>query len=248
MRNYWNGTASVGRELGSLSTEALRGGPALLMPPRTTWSVNVHSDTRKSAQGVLATNGFRDDGTGGRGTTVVVELDARLTDRLRVAVAPGVSRANQALRYVGHVAGATPDAGYIVGRLTQTTASLTARADLAFSPHATLQLYAQPLIGSARYSELGEVVAPRAPRIDDRVRPVSPAGIGDPSFGTRDVLANAVFRWEYRPGSALFVVFTQQRDARLDDSSWHFAQATGQLWRAPASSVLMVKWSYWWTP
>ena len=180
MRNYWNGTASVGRELGSLSTEALRGGPALLMPPRTTWSVNVHSDTRKSAQGVLATNGFRDDGTGGRGTTVVVELDARLTDRLRVAVAPGVSRANEALRYVGHVAGATPDAGYIVGRLTQTTASLTARADLAFSPHATLQLYAQPLIGSARYSELGEVVAPRAPRIDDRVRPVSPPGLEIP--------------------------------------------------------------------
>jgi len=57
-----------------------------------------------------------------------------------------------------------------------------------------------------------------------------------------------VFRWEYRPGSTLFVVFTQQRDARLDDSSWRFGSAARELWRVPASNVLMVKWSYWWTP
>lgn len=166
LRNYWGGSASVGRELASLSTEALRGGPALLMPSRTTWSVTVNSDTRKRAQATLGANGFRDDGTGGKGTTVVGELDARLTDRLRVAVAPRVSRTNEALQYVRHVAGTAADTGYIVGRLTQTTASLTARADLAFSSHATLQLYTQPLIGAARYSELGEVVSPRAPRIE----------------------------------------------------------------------------------
>lgn len=80
------------------------------------------------------------------------------------------------------------------------------------------------------------------------MQPVSSSAIGDPSFGTRDVLANAVFRWEYRPGSTLFVVFTQQRAAHLEDSSWRFGQATRQLLRAPASSALMIKWSYWWTP
>lgn len=72
--------------------------------------------------------------------------------------------------------------------------------------------------------------------------------VADPSFGTREVLANAVFRWEYRPGSALFVVFTQQRDAQLTDPRWRLGDATSELWRVPASNVLMVKWSYWWTP
>ena len=85
--------------------------------------------------------------------------------------------------------------------------------------------------------------------MDARARPLdSMSGITDPSFGTRDVIANAVFRWEYRPGSALFVVFTQQRDAELADPSWRLGQATRELWRVPASSVLMVKWSYWWAP
>lgn len=85
--------------------------------------------------------------------------------------------------------------------------------------------------------------------MEDRVhRLASSDGIADPSFGTRDVLANAVMRWEYRPGSTLFVVFTQQRDALVDDPAWRFGQATRELWRVPASSVLMVKWSYWWAP
>jgi len=93
------------------------------------------------------------------------------------------------------------------------------------------------------------MASPRAESMDDRVHLLeATSGITDPSFGTRDVLANAVLRWEYRPGSALFVVFTQQRDAQIDDPTWRLEQATHELWRVPASSVLMVKWSYWWTP
>ena len=85
--------------------------------------------------------------------------------------------------------------------------------------------------------------------MSDRVHPVSATDdITDPSFGTRNVLGNAVFRWEYRPGSALFVVFTQQRDAEVADPAWHFGEATHELFRVPASSVLLVKWSYWWAP
>jgi hypothetical protein len=81
------------------------------------------------------------------------------------------------------------------------------------------------------------------------VHPVGPgADVDDPSFGTREVLAHAVFRWEYRPGSALFVVFTQQRDAQLADPRWRLGSAGSELWRVPASNVLMVNWSYWWAP
>lgn len=245
----WGGTITAGRELASLSTEALRGGPALLTPARTTWSASAHSDTRKPSQVALMANGFVNAGGNGHGTTVGADIDTRLTDRLRIALAPSVSRSNEALQYVQHLDTAGASSGYIVGRLVQTTASLTARMDLALSPQITLQLYAQPLIGSASYSDFGEVVVPRAADVRDRVHPVGDRSIvSDPSFGTREVLANAVFRWEYRPGSTLFVVFTQQRDAQLDDPSWRFGSAARELWRVPASNVLMVKWSYWWTP
>jgi uncharacterized protein DUF5916 len=245
----WGATMSGGRELASLSTEALRGGPALLMPARTTWGATLSTDARKRKQLVLSASGFADDGGAGTGTTLGATLDARVTDRLRIAIAPSLSYSNEALQYVQHLDTSSTGSGYIVGRLRQKTASLTARMDLAITSGVTLQLYAQPLIGSARYGDFAEVVAPRAGRMGDRVHRLgSSDGIADPSFGTRDVLGNAVMRWEYRPGSTLFVVFTQQRDALVDDPAWRFGQATRELWRVPASSVLMVKWSYWWTP
>ena len=246
--NRWGGTATVGRELSSLSTEALRGGPALRVPARTTWSATIHSDTRRRSQLALSANGFTDAERGGHGITVGADIDARLSDRLRVDIAPSVSRTNETQQWVEHIDTAATGSGYIVGRLVQTTASLTARVDLALSPRATLQLYAQPLVGAAKYSDFGEVVAPRASDPRDRVRSVDASELDDPSFGAREVLANAVFRWEYRPGSALFVVFTQQRDAQLADPRWRLGSAASELWRVPASNVLMVKWSYWWTP
>ena len=72
---------------------------------------------------------------------------------------------------------------------------------------------------------VGEVVAPRAAALSDRVRffeaPPAPNAAGDqvtyrsasgpltvgnPDFNIGDLNANAVLRWEYRPGSTLFVV------------------------------------------
>ena len=247
--NEWGAALSAGRELASLSTEALRGGPALLVPARSTCGATLSTDSRKRKLLTLTASGFVDDGGVGHGTTVGADLDSRVTDRLRIDLAPSLSYSNEGLQYVQHLDTASSSDGYIVGRLRQKTASLTARVDLALSQRTTLQLYAQPLIGSAKYDNFAEVVSPRAESMGDRVHLLgSTNGIADPSFGTRDVLANAVLRWEYRPGSALFVVFTQQRDAQVDDPTWQLGQATHQLWHAPSSSVLMVKWSYWWTP
>ena len=247
--NEWGAAVSAGRELASLSTEALRGGPALLLPARATWAATVSTDARKRKQLTLSASGFADDGGVGSGTTIGATIDTRISDRVRIQLGPTFTTTSEPLQYVEHLDTAGASSGYIVARLRQRVASITARADLAFSRRITLQLYAQPLVGSARYVGFGEVVSPRAASIDARVRPLdSMSGITDPSFGTRDVIANAVFRWEYRPGSALFVVFTQQRDAELADPAWRLGQATRELWRVPASSVLMVKWSYWWAP
>ena len=225
--NEWGAALKVGRELASLSTEALRGGPALLVPARTTWAATLSTDSRKRKLLTLTANGFLDDGGVGSGATLGADLDSRVTDRLRIDLAPSLSYSSEPLQYVQHLDTSSTGSGYIVARLRQKTASLTARVDFALTPRATLQLYAQPLIGSAKYGDFAEVVSPRAADMEGRVHALSSSnGVTDPSFGTRNVLGNAVFRWEYRPGSALFVVFTQQRDAQVSDPGWHLGQAT----------------------
>jgi hypothetical protein len=61
----------------------------------------------------------------------------------------------------------------------------------------------------------------------------------------RSLRANAVFRWEFRPGSSLFVVWTQQRRETLPTGEFDFADGMSRVFTAPADDVLLLKLSYW---
>jgi hypothetical protein len=86
------------------------------------------------------------------------------------------------------------------------------------------------------------------------VRPLN-AGCGDgagfgyrisnPDFNVRRFNSNAVVRWEYRPGSTLFVVWSQGRAETTADGRYRFRENTSDLFRAPGTNVLLIKMSYW---
>ena len=245
--NEWGGTATLGRDAAALSTETLRGGPALLLPPRTAWTATVHSDGRRAVQLTLAADGFTEHAPAGHGASLSADLAARVVDRLRVEVAPTLSDESTAWQDVGRT-GTGGDARHVVGRLGQRTAAVVVRADFAFSSRLTLQGYAQPLVGVARYGDFGLVAEPRAADPAARVQPLAldATGLRDPSFGTRQATGTAVLRWEYRPGSTLFVVWTDQRQDDVADARWRLTRSVRALGGAPATDVLLVKWSYWW--
>ena len=69
--------------------------------------------------------------------------------------------------------------------------------------------------------------------------------IDDPDFSIGEFRSNAVMRWEYRPGSALFVVWSQRRDASDDFGSFDFSRQAGTLFGDGGTNVLTVKWSHW---
>jgi hypothetical protein len=215
LHNYWGGSLSFDHERPALQVEALRGGPALLMPPRDAGTVQLYSDTRRASQATLAAQAYQDHGNGSFGWTVAPAVLVRLSDRLSFSVGPTFERTVNAWQFVSTT---SPSGPPIVARLDQTNTGVTTRVDLAFSSKLTLQLYAQPFRSHGDYSDYGAVVAPRAPRTADRVsRLPEPTG-DDADFRVTDLRANLVLRWEYRPGSALFVVWTQARhDERITD-------------------------------
>ena len=61
----------------------------------------------------------------------------------------------------------------------------------------------------------------------------------------RSLVGNAVLRWEYRPGSTLFLVWQRQQRGRIGDGSFDFGRDLGALFDAPADNVFMVKVNYW---
>ena len=72
----------------------------------------------------------------------------------------------------------------------------------------------------------------------------------DRSFTTRSLRGNAVLRWEYRPGSTIYVVWQQDRFNNDLMDSFSSSRAFGTLFdgSAKGSNMFAVKWSYWFNP
>jgi hypothetical protein len=152
------------------------------------------------------------------------------------------------------------------------TISLDTRINWTFSPNLTLQLFVQPFIASGAYSSFREFEKPRAVKklvYGEDVGTISrtPAsaseGVGasytvdpdgggaggcffaDPDFTTRSLRGSAVLRWEYRPGSTVYFVWTQQRTGFDAAGDFDFGSAASAIFRDRPVNLFQVKVNYW---
>ena len=99
---------------------------------------------------------------------------------------------------------------YVFGKIHQQTLDLTLRSNILFSRTQSLELYAQPFVTVGDYAEARELA-----RHDtyDLIHYNAP-GYNSHNFDFRYAAMNwnAVYRWEYRPGSTFFLVWTQNRE------------------------------------
>ena len=163
---------------------------------------------------------------------------------------------------------------YVFGDLYQTTLSATTRVEWTLSPLLSLQLYAQPFASAGRFKGFKELATPTTRDYNvygrdngSTVTPVTdpatgkivsynidPDGatgfaqsfsIGNPDFRTHSLRGNAVVRWEYRPGSALFFVWQQERSDFLPfEGDFRTGRDTREIFGRP-SNVFLVKATYW---
>jgi len=163
---------------------------------------------------------------------------------------------------------------YVFGRLQQKTFSLDTRVNITFTPNLTLELFAQPFLSSGKYSsykEFAEVKSrrmyffgrdngstivgnadPQSGRITTyTVDPDGPAGPAQPftfdnlDFNFRSLRGTSVLRWEYRPGSTLYFVWTQQREGNAQFGDFNFNRDRAALFRDRPTNVFQVKATYW---
>jgi hypothetical protein len=82
---------------------------------------------------------------------------------------------------------------------------------------------------------------------------VLPAGGGsvpftfaDPDFNLKSFRGNAVLRWEYLPGSTVYVVWTQTRFQSDVNGDFELNHSFGQMMDIRPDNIFIVKVSYWW--
>ncbi|HXW08484.1 MAG TPA: DUF5916 domain-containing protein [Vicinamibacterales bacterium] len=239
--NNWRFGGGFNLNLEQLDDRLTRGGPGGLVDGyRSGWSY-LSTDSRKPvAFDTFFGGGWTKHGSWFR------DIDPALTFRPRPALSlsAGVrfNRNVVAQQWVEEVAGAAGP-HYVFGRLDQTTVGLTGRANFTMTPRLSLQLYVEPFVSAGGYTSFQELVNGRADRYEDRWAPF--AYQGNPDFNYKSFRTTNVLRWEYRPGSTLFVVWQQGREGSESTGAFRFGRDFGDVFGLPATNVFLVKMAYW---
>jgi hypothetical protein len=223
-----------------------RGGPALRVSPSWNALFNYFGDPKRRVQPMFAAIYTTADG--GRSLLwrvrpyVVVRPSSRFSVELGTRYQYNLDN-TQWIDNLGVIGADTTH--YLFGRLHQDLLSFTARMDLTIRPTMSLQLYAEPFVTAGRFDDVRELAAPRARAYDARFRPY--AGTApNADFNAKSFHSSVVARWEYRPGSTLFVVWTQGRDqSDRDIGTFSATRDYRNLFAARPDNVFLVKAAYW---
>lgn len=239
---------SKGLEQTYCDRNCTRGGPALRVEPQFAPWGGIEGDDRNAIVPSLWFN-YR-SGDGGR--THFLNLNPQVTlkvaTRFLTTLSANVSHNRDDSQWFGNFTDHSGVTHYTFAALDQRTVGLTMRLNYTFSPTTSFQLYANPFISKGEYSRVREVTDARAARYDDRFTPYGdPTALADnPGFNVKQLRTNAVFRWEYRPGSALFLVWSQGRQsADPTVGNNNFGGDLSNLLSQHADNRFLVKISYW---
>ena len=140
-----------------------------------------------------------------------------------------------------------PDTHYVFAHLDQMTTSLTGRLNFTVSPTLSLQLYGEPFVSGGDYRAFRELVDGRNLDYASRYAPFdyNYAANGIPDFNVKSFRTTNVLRWEYRPGSTLFVVWQQARQSDLGAGGFRLGRDARGIFGVPPHNVFLVKLAYW---
>jgi hypothetical protein len=223
-----------------------RGGPAVRQSPDANILINIGADPRKPVVPTFAAI-FT---VGDQGNSTLWRVRPYVTVRTRSNLSWELGTRYQRNRSdtqwfdtFGAIGSDTTH--YLFAHLDQQLLSFTGRFNYTATTTTSLQLYAEPFLTTGRYFRLRELANPRAARYEDRYRPyVAPTDAA--SFNVKQLHASAVARWEYRPGSTIFLVWTQGRD-QDDRNAGTFVPNRDfrDLFGAHPDNTFLVKASYW---
>lgn len=253
LRNHWwlHAGGTVG-QIGSTFCDrnCVRGGPALRVDPYIAPWAGIQGDPRGVIVPNLFVNYWRGDGGRSANLNLQPEADFRIANRWTGSVGVNFTRNKSDNQWFGNF----PDTAlanvthYTIAHLEQRTMSLLLRVNYTASPTLTLQIYASPFVSKGVYSNVRELNDPRARNYADRFRPYgdTTALQTNPGFDVKFFNSNTVLRWEYQPGSTLYLVWTQGRDD-FDGimGTRSFSGDFRQLFRAPANNTFLLKFSHW---
>jgi len=261
--NHWALSLGAEYETGILDEQRLRGGPSIREPDRLHYMISMNTDDSKK----LFFNFFvmyMHRMTGNFHFFIISpQLHYRPFSNLHLSLDAAYEQDLDPLQYVGRYEGHTVRPLWLLGTVDKRDLSLTLRIDLAITPELTIQYYGSPFFSIGQFSELKEVTHSMDAKYENRFKivPYKDQGreywldrdnhgdydlhIDNPGFNYQQFRSNLVLRWEYRPGSTLYFVWSQDRTGYHQAGPFSFGDGYKLLGEAYPGNVFMIKLNFW---
>jgi hypothetical protein len=266
-KNLWSINGSCSRWGENISTSLLRGGPSIKLPGSTEMNLNISTDESKKVSMNIGNYHNIGDLNYNKYHEYWMGVDLRPMNALSVKFEPEFLTQDNQLQYV-ETTDRNDDPRYIFAEMNQKTIYFTFRLNYTFSPELSLEYYGQPFISAGKYTHYRRITNPDAGSFSDRYSVFSVDevsyissdntwsldedgdGAGDytidnPDFNFRQFRSNLVLRWEYSPGSTLYLVWSQGRTSSASNGTFSYGSDMKNLFDVVPHNVFLVKFSYW---
>ena len=263
LNNLWAVSNSVEYQTQTLDTRILRGGYAMLMPAK--WSNDFYFRTDPSKTIFFELNGSiaLSQNQNSRFYGIQPAISFLPLNTLKFSLSTHYSSNMDNLQYVDTKAVDGKDK-YILGRLNQHTLSITFRVDYNFSPELSIQYYGSPFASVGKFSDFKTITDPRAENYYNRFTIINPIlnrsnyeisetdgitnySFGNPDFNFSQFRSNLVLRWEYRPGSQIYLVWANEMTYN-DTPGYNSLNNTMNMLKSVfPNNIFLIKVNYWFT-
>lgn len=265
-KNYWSFGTGINRSAISLGRTVLWGGPAVKLPGAWNNWAFVETDNRKKLVfQVSASNRFGDHQYS-RYSNIGLEISYRPVNSLGLSLEPSYGLGRTEIQYLDDF-DMESEARYIAGTINTEMISANFRVDFSITPDLSIQYWGQPFVFAGEYSEFKRMTNTQADDYNDRFHLFTDDEISydtensiynidenqdgnvdysfdDPDFKVFEFRSNLVLRWEYIPGSTLYVVWSQGREEVEEPGTFNWDNDIIDLYRNVPHNIFLIKLSY----
>jgi hypothetical protein len=266
-KNRWRINGSFTRKNENISIGHLRGGPSYITPGDQSFHLNLSTDQSKKISFYTGIYNDFGDAESFRFKEYWGGVFIRPSNSVSISLEPIYNTQNNKSQYI-ETAGSEQNPIYLFGELNQKTLSLTFRINYTINPELTIEYYGQPFVSAGKYTNLNKITDPQAGRFRDRyhifsdeeitlnttentynINEINGGGetysISNPDFNFRQFRSNLVVRWEYSPGSTVYLVWSQGRTSSESNGRFSYGNDLKDLFQIVPHNVFLVKFSYW---
>ena len=265
-KNYWSFNTGINRGFNHINRSELRGGPGILFPGDWNNWLSFSTDGRKKLQAGMHMFNNWGDLNNSRFFNARLNFTYRPMDALSVSLSPGYTKGRRELQYVETIDLENQER-YIISTLQSERLNADLRISYNITPDLTIQYWGQPFVFSGNYSGFKRITDPMASdfnsrfhlfdpseitydesdeiyRIDENGDGLTDYSIDNPNFNFFEFRSNLVIRWEYVPGSTLYVVWSQGRTGDNALGEFNFRNDTDSLFSIVPHNIFLIKFSY----